>query len=56
MSVEREGETTRVLLDPSEVKLLRHALERALFIDTPVREQEAIAHFGARLLEQLGQT
>ena len=54
MTIERESGQVRVVLDPREVKLLRHALERALFIDTPMAEQEAIMTFSTRLLDALG--
>ena len=37
-----------------EAHLLKRALERASFIDTPVAEQEEIAGFCARALEALG--
>ncbi len=53
MIIEREGGNVRVVLDPREVNLLRHALERALFIDTPVGDQEAIMTFSNRLLDAL---
>jgi len=49
---ERDGFTTIVLTE-AELKLLRRALERASFIDTPVDEQAQIAAFAARALEQL---
>ena len=54
MHVEREGPVVRITLGEREVKLLRHALERASFIDTPPGEQAEIAHFCARALEALG--
>lgn len=53
MTIERESGNVRVVLDAREVKLLRHALERALFIDTPVADQEAIMTFSNRLLDAL---
>jgi hypothetical protein len=53
MTIERESGKVRVVLDPREVTLLRHALERALFIDTPMAEQEAIMTFSTRLLDAL---
>jgi hypothetical protein len=56
MTIERDGERTRLILEPREVKLLRHALERALFIDTPVDEQEAIMILASRLLDALPPT
>ncbi|HXB55082.1 MAG TPA: hypothetical protein VN461_09890 [Vicinamibacteria bacterium] len=53
MKIERDADLVRLVLDPREVRLLRHALERASFIDTPVSEQAAIAAFCARVLEAL---
>jgi hypothetical protein len=53
MKVERVGEGVRVELSPLEVRLLRRALERASFIDTPLSEQAEIAAFCARALEVL---
>ncbi|HEY3121099.1 MAG TPA: hypothetical protein VGL15_10790 [Vicinamibacteria bacterium] len=53
MQVERSGDTVRVVLTSSELRLLRRALERASFIDTPVSEQADIAAFCARALEAL---
>lgn len=53
MQVESSGETVRVVLTSSELRLLRRALERASFIDTPVSEQADIAAFCARALEAL---
>jgi hypothetical protein len=53
VNVERSGETVRVELTPSELRLLRLALERALFIDTPLKEQSDILAFCTRALEVL---
>jgi hypothetical protein len=53
MKVERAGEITTIVLTAAEVKLLRRALERASFIDTPVDEQPQIASFASGALEQL---
>ena len=53
MLVERDGERVRVVLEMAEVKLLRRALERASFIDTPIGEQAEIAAFCARALDAL---
>ena len=53
MTIERTGSDTRIVLTDAEVRLLRHALERASFIDTPVAEQAAIAAFCSRALEAL---
>jgi hypothetical protein len=54
MQVERGEKETRLVLTRAEVHLLRRALERASFIDTPVSEQADIAAFCARALEALG--
>jgi hypothetical protein len=54
MQVDKEGAAVRITLDAREVTLLRYALERASFIDTPSGEQSAIATFCARVLEALG--
>jgi hypothetical protein len=53
MKIAHGTEGVRLDLAPAEERLLRHALERALFIDTPPAEQEAIAGFAARLLDAL---
>ena len=53
MNVDRAGAKTRLELTPEEVQLLRWALERASFIDTPAKEQAGIAAFCARVLEAL---
>jgi hypothetical protein len=44
---------TRMVLTSRETYLLKRALERASFIDTPVAEQAEIAAFCARALEAL---
>jgi hypothetical protein len=53
MRVERQGASVQVTLSEREVALLRRALERASFIDTPASEQGEIAAFCARALEAL---
>jgi hypothetical protein len=53
MKVERQGQTLRIEISGDELRLLRRALERASFIDTPVSEQADIAAFCARALEML---
>jgi hypothetical protein len=53
MHVERDGAAVRITLGEREVTLLRYALERASFIDTPAGEQPAIAAFCARVLDAL---
>jgi len=53
MKIEGLGGGVRIELNAAEVRLLRRALERASFIDTPVSEQAEIAAFCARALEAL---
>ena len=53
MLVERDGEQVRIVLEKAEVRMLRRALERASFIDTPMSEQAEIAAFCARALDAL---
>ena len=53
MKVERQGANVQVTLSEREVALLRRALERASFIDTPASEQGEIATFCAKALEAL---
>jgi hypothetical protein len=53
MKVERHKDDVVVTLDKRDVVLLRHVLERALFIDTPPQEQASIASFATRLNEAL---
>jgi hypothetical protein len=53
MQVDRQGETIRIEITADELRLLRRALERASFIDTPVSEQAEIATFCAKALETL---
>jgi len=53
MKLERGEGKVVIRLDAPEVELLRHTLERALFIDTAPQEQESIASFAARLLDAL---
>jgi hypothetical protein len=53
MRVERQGDGVRIELSGAEVRLLRLALERASFIDTPVGAQADIAAFCTRALEAL---
>jgi hypothetical protein len=53
MTVEREGDKVKIVLDAAEARLLRRALERASFIDTPASEQAEIATFCARALDAL---
>ena len=54
MNVTRHEDSVELKLTLAELKLLRRALERASFIDTPVEEQGAIAAFCARALELTG--
>jgi hypothetical protein len=53
MQVERDGAAVKITLDAREVTLLRYALERASFIDTPSAEQPAILAFCAQALDEL---
>ena len=53
MKIERRPGTVVLELGPAEVKMLRRALERASFIDTPANEQAEIASFCTRALESL---
>ena len=55
MQVRNEGSGVTVELAPGELLLLRRALERASFIDTPVAEQPEILAFCSRALEALPQ-
>jgi hypothetical protein len=53
MNIERSGSTVRMVLNEDETRLLRFALERALFIDTPAKEQAGIAAFCSKALDLL---
>jgi hypothetical protein len=53
MKVERSGDVVRVELVGPELRLLRRALERASFIDTPAHEQAEILAFCTRALDAL---
>ncbi len=53
MKLSRSGKETQITLDDRELALLKRALERASFIDTPVAEQEAILTFAGKALEQI---
>jgi hypothetical protein len=53
MRVERQADGVRIELSKDEVRLLRLALERASFIDTPVSAQGEIAAFCSKALEAL---
>jgi hypothetical protein len=53
MRVEQVEKEIRLVMTPAELHLLRRALERASFIDTPVGEQADIAVFCGRALELL---
>jgi hypothetical protein len=53
MQVERRGQAVRIELTGDELRLLRRALERASYIDTPPSEQAEIAAFCNRALEAL---
>jgi hypothetical protein len=53
MQVRQNGDAVTVELGAQEVRLLRRALERASFIDTPPGEQGDILAFCNRALESL---
>jgi hypothetical protein len=53
VNVEQSGDSVRVELTRAELRLLRRALERALFIDTPPEEQSDILAFCTGALEVL---
>jgi hypothetical protein len=53
VKIESSGDGVRVELSAAELRLLRRALERASFIDTPMAEQGEIQAFCARALEAL---
>jgi hypothetical protein len=53
MQVEKAKDSIKLVLSPQEAHLLRYALERASFIDTPAMEQASIAGFCSRALELL---
>jgi hypothetical protein len=55
MKVTKEKDGVQIHVDERELKLLRRALERASYIDTPPGEQEAILAFCARAIDLLGQ-
>jgi hypothetical protein len=53
MEIQKDGDLLRLVLSRSETQVLRWALERASFIDTPPEQQSAILNFCARTLELL---
>jgi len=53
MRFERKGNEVLLALSAEELKLLRRALERASFVDTPVSEQAEIAAFCEAALDAL---
>jgi hypothetical protein len=53
MEIELKHSSARLTLDRHELRLLRYALERASFIDTPSSEQPGIAAFCSRALDLL---
>jgi hypothetical protein len=53
VKVEKKGSAVQMEVDESELALLRLALERALFIDTPPERQADILAFCTRALELL---
>jgi hypothetical protein len=54
MDIQRSGDGIRIALSDTETHLLRRALERASFIDTPAAEQPAILAFCSQALDALG--
>jgi hypothetical protein len=53
MDIQRTPDGVSVALSREETHLLRRALERASFIDTPAAEQPAILGFCSQALEAL---
>jgi hypothetical protein len=53
MRIERDPDGLHIQLSNEEGHLLRRALERASFIDTPASEQPAILAFCAQALDAL---
>lgn len=53
MRMDRLADGLRIELSHEEARLLRRALERASFIDTPSAEQPAILAFCAQALDAL---
>jgi len=53
MSIDMQGPSACLTLDRNELRLLRFALERASFIDTPTSEQARIASFCSSALALL---
>ena len=56
MEITRQGQKLGLVLDPGELQLLRRALERATFLDTPAAEQTEIQDFCETLLKALERT
>ncbi len=54
MQIDRDGEAIKITLTPQELHLLKRAIERASFVDTPVSEQPEILAFCSRVLEAIG--
>jgi hypothetical protein len=53
MRIDLAGPSACLTLDRNELRLLRLALERASFIDTPPSEQQRIASFCSTALDLL---
>ena len=53
MTIDRLADGLRIELSSDEAHLLRRALERASFIDTPAAEQPAILAFCSQALDAL---
>ena len=54
MDIQPSADGIRIALSRAETHLLRRALERASFIDTPAAEQPDILAFCSQALEALG--
>jgi hypothetical protein len=55
MKLDRSGQLTTLTLTARELYLLRRALERASFMDTPAAEQPEIMSFCSQVLEATSQ-
>jgi hypothetical protein len=53
MKIEKQGKDTRLVLSAKELGLLKRALERASYVDTPASEQADIQAFCEQALEAL---
>ena len=53
MKLEQQGDEARIILTRDELYLMRRALERASYMDTPPSEQQEILSFCAQALDIL---